>query len=402
MPLTQSLQDMTRRASILFIAVTSCSGQLGDNAADDAATTSPAGDSTPTSDTASADDTAPSDSAIEDTAPARPTTVPMFLAIGKLGRSTVSCDDGRTWIADRSEVPDGVCWNDASPKNIECDHHAWSSVGLLNAKEHVLATFGWGYAGMVRRTADGITWEDVLPGHTFAGLAYGNGRVVANDRSPWASSADGAKGSWEVAGSIESSVWNVRRIGFVPGGSGRFIVTLESGDARDIVLSDDNGKTFRSAKTRPAACAHWVSEILHSKGVTVIVQNDGSVCRSTDRGDTWTHKSVTGSFSSNGLVVDDAFVVWEGSTRYVSTDGESWKSALGTAGVIVGAVARSSAGTYAAIKGGWSNWYDKQQFYRSADGLTWETLPSTAFKQGHPITHVAFAEMRPSAECPLK
>jgi hypothetical protein len=326
----------------------------------------------------------------------------MFLAIGKLGRTTVSCDDGRTWIADRSEVPDGVCWNDASPKNIECDHHSWSSVGLLNAKSHVLATFGWGYPGVVRRTADGIAWEDVLPGHTFAGLAYGNDRVVANDRTPFVSSADGAKDSWAKAGNIESSVWNVRRIGFIPGDAGRFVVTLESGESRDVVLSDDNGKTFRSAKTRPAQCAHWVSDILTTNGVTIIVQNDGSVCRSTDRGETWTHKSVTGSFSSNGLVVDGAFVVYEGSTRYRSTDGDTWTATKGTAGVIVGPVARSRTGTYAAMIGGWSNWYDKQKFYRSTDGLTWETLPNTAFKQGHPITHVTFADMKPSAECPLK
>ena len=85
-----------------------------------------------------------------------------------------------------------------------------------------------------------------------------------------------------------------------------------------------------------------------------------------------------------------------------STDGESWTSSPGTAGVFVGPVARSRAGTYAAMIGGWTNWYDKQKFYRSADGLNWETLPTTAFKQGHPITHVTFAEMRPSAECPLK
>ena len=111
---------------------------------------------------------------------------------------------------------------------------------------------------------------------------------------------------------------------------------------------------------------------------------------------------MTASFSSNGLVVDDAFVVWDGGTRYRSTDGDTWTSAPGTAGVIVGPVARSRTGTYAAMIGGWSNWYDKQKFYRSTDGLTCETLPSTAFKQGHPITHVTFAEMKPSAECPLK
>jgi hypothetical protein len=391
---------MKARACIFFVALTSCSGQLGEGGGNlpDSSDSAPALDG----EVADSGTSPPSDTAVMDAAPPGPTTVPMFIAVGKLGRTTVSCDDGRTWIADRSEVPDGVCWNDASPKNIECDHNSWSSVGVLRAKDHVLATFGWGYPGVVRRTADGITWEDVLPGHTFAGLAYGNDRIVANDRSPWSSSADGAKDSWATVGSIESPVWNVRKIGFVPTEGGRFVVTLESGDARDIVLSDDNGKTFRSAKTRPAECGHWVSDILHSNGVTILVQNDGSVCRSTDRGDTWTHKSVTGSFSSNGLVVDNAFVVWEGSTRHRSTDGEAWTSAPGTAGVLIGPVARSSKGTYVAAIGGWSNWYDKQKFYRSADGLTWETLPTTAFKQGHPITHVTFADMKPSVECPIK
>lgn len=391
---------MAIRSSLFFLLLSSCSGQLGDAGPE---LSSDAGDSAPSQDTELADSgtSPPTDTAMADTAPPGPTTVPMFVAVGKLGRTTVSCDDGHTWIADRSEVPDGVCWNDASPMNIECDHHEWSSVGVVSAKDHVLATFGWGHPGMVRRTADGITWEDVLPGHTFAGLAYGNDRIVANDREPWSSSSDGASGSWAVAGSIESSVWNVRKIGFVQGDGGRFVVTLESGDTRDIVLSDDNGKTFHAATTRPAECGHWVSDILHSGGVTIIVQSDGSVCRSTDRGDTWTHQSVSGSFSSNGLVVDGAFVVWDGSTRYRSTDGASWKSEPGTAGVIIGPVARSAAGTYAAAIGGWSNWYDKQKFYRSTDGLNWETLPTTAFKQSHPITHVLFADMKPSAECPL-
>jgi hypothetical protein len=111
-------------------------------------------------------------------------------------------------------------------------------------------------------------------------------------------------------------------------------------------------------------------------------------------------QSITTAFTSNALFVDGAFVVWNGSTRYRSTDGETWTSDAGTDGVTIGAVARADDGTFAAVRGGWDVWYEKQRFYRSTDGLNWETLPLTAFTQSHPITHMTFARVKPSKECP--
>ncbi len=35
-------------------------------------------------------------------------------------------------------------------------------------------------------------------------------------------------------------------------------------------------------------------------------------------------------------------------------------------------VAISDAGTFVAIKNEWQQWYDKQEFYRSRDGVSWE------------------------------
>lgn len=336
---------------------------------------------------------------------AGPTRVPIFLAQGKLGRTTISCDDGRTWIADRSELPDARCWDDTSPNNIECDHHAWSSVGLVEAEGSFLATYGWGYAGVVRRTRDGVRWDDVLPGHTFAGLAYGNGRVVANERTPMVSVEGGAVNSWSAAGDVGSSVGNVRRIAFVPavaGRRGRFLISLESGDARDIVWTEDDAATWHASATRPAECSHQVTGIVSDAGITVMTQSDGSVCRSIDGGETWTYAKPAESFSSPALVSDGAFYVWSGSTRWRSIDAMDWIASAGTPGVDIAAVARGASGTFVAVRGGWQVWYERQQFYRSTDGIEWEVLAPGSFVPGHPITQIIAGFAAPSLECPLR
>ncbi len=337
---------------------------------------------------------------------AGPALVPIFFAQGKLGRTTISCDDGKTWVANHSEVPDGRCWDDTSPNNIECDHHEWSSVGTLFSDGFFFATWGWGHPGVVRRSADGVNWVDVFAGHTFAGLAAGNGKVVGNDRPLFAANAEGAEGSWQAtAGDLLSPQFNVRKIAFLAptaNARGRFLVTLES-SAGDIAFTDNDGASWTRATTLPSTCAHQVGSVVEGNGVVVLTQSDGSVCRSTDRGVSWQYVTVTTSFSSNALFTDSAFVVWDGATRWRSADGLSWTStAGGPAGVNVGAVARGPSGTYVAVLGGWQVWYDKQRFYRSTDGVTWTVLPQSAFVPSHPITSLLAGWAAPSPECPLR
>ncbi len=332
---------------------------------------------------------------------AGPSRVPIFIAHGKLGRTMVSCDDGRTWIANRSEKPNARCWDTSAAENIECDHNPWSSVGMIEADGYFLATYGWGYPGVVRRTEDGIHWTDVLAGHTFAGMAWGNGRVMANDHAPWTSPDAGAEGTWTQQPNIPSVGWTVRRIGFVPsttGEPGRFILTLDG----EILLSDDNGTSWQVPTTRPAACAVNTVNLVAGNGVTLIFQSDGSVCHSLDRGMTWIHQPLASGFTSPALFGGGAFYVWNGATRYRSTDGVTWVAAAGTpSDARIGPVARSADGTFVATLEGWQVWYEKQRFYRSTDGLTWDVLPATAFVPSHPITSILFGFAKPSAECPL-
>lgn len=332
---------------------------------------------------------------------AGPSRVPVFIAQGKLGRTMISCDDGRTWVADHSEKPNARCWDNTAAENIECDHNSWSSVGMIEVEGYFLATYGWGYPGVVRRSEDGIHWTDVLAGHTFAGMAYGNGRIMCNEHSPWSSADAGAEGTWTRGPDIPSVGWTVRRIGFLPsktGGLGRFILTLDG----EILLSDDNGATWQPPTTRPAACAVNTVNIVEGNSVALIFQGDGSVCRSVDRGMTWVHQPVAAAFSSVALFGGGAFYVWNGATRYRSTDGLTWVANAGTpADAEIGAVARSADGTFVATRGGWQVWYEKQRFYRSTDGITWDVLPAGAFVPSHPITGFVHGFAKPSAQCPL-
>ena len=364
----------------------------------DSRTPLPAVDSgQPVADAGPVADVGPVDSGTVDAGNLR---VPIFIAQGKLGRTMVSCDDGRTWVANKSENQSARCWDSAAAENIECDHNPWSSVGMVEADGAFLATYGWGYPGVVRRTEDGIHWTDVIAGHTFSGMAYGNGRIMANDHAPWVSADGGMTNTWTRVADISSVGWTVRRIGFVPaeaGANGRFIITLDD----EIQLSDDNGATWKAPTTRPTGCAKNTINILTGNGATLIFQSDGSVCRSGDRGTTWTLQPVTPSFSSNAVFGNGAFYVWAGMMSYRSVDGITWVGTSGSpAGVEIGPVAVSANGTFVATRGGWQVWYEKQKFYRSADGVTWAELPPTAFVASHPITSFIFGFAKPSTECP--
>lgn len=324
------------------------------------------------------------------------TRVPVFVAQGKLGRTTISCDDGRTWIADHSQFPDARCFDSESPNNMECDHNAWSASGLVTSGDFFLAAYGHGEPGVIQRSEDGIVWEDVLDRHWFGGLAAGNGTIMGLDRAPWISTAGGAKESWTGHEYIELPGGAVRGGSFSPFGGGTFFLHA---DGNVMLRSTDNGVTWASSPTVPEGCAR--NGFVHGNGATLIPNSDGSLCRSADGGATWTYAKVTESFGSSAIFADGAFQIWSGATRWRSTDGVTWAEAPITGATNLGAVARGESGTYVAVLGGWQVWYEKQVFYRSVDGLAWEALPDGAYTKSHPISAIVAGFAKPSAQCPL-
>jgi hypothetical protein len=325
--------------------------------------------------------------------------VPVFVAQGYAGRTAVSCDDGRTWVADRSMDDALRCFQDG----LDCDHHPGRAKGIAFGRTHFVATFGWGSPGEVRRSADGAQWDVVLEGTTFGDVAAGPDAMVLGARGARRSTDDGAAWSEPIDPGV--SGWNVRRAGYVPHDGGRWIVVFEDASP-EVRLSSDGGASWWAPTSIPAACGHGAQNeggIGYVGGAIVLVGSDGVACRSTDGGRTWTEHAVGGSVSSSDVVHAEGELLAWGNGRVLRTrDGATWSEAATSPAVTIGAVARSPEGTFVAVSGGWNRWYDAQRWYRSTDGVRWEELGPEAARRGHPIHRIVHGLAAPSEACPAR
>lgn len=318
-------------------------------------------------------------------------SVPVFIAQGHYGRTTISCDDGKTWIRDASQDDAVRCFEN----DLDCDHDAFAGRGIAYGEETFVLTWGWGKPGTVTRTEDATLFETVLTDTpTFADVAYGNGRFVANNSMTQIS--DDLGKTWQPGGPLDIGI-NTRAIVFAAHESGWFIVTGESGDQRAIVRSPD-GVTWTPATTRPAECGQYVIGAAYGGGTVIIASGQGHVCRSSDGGDNWEHVPLGEGLSSPPVWTGTEFLVYGGQTLYRSPDGGSWQNEQIVGGGSIGPLARSPEGTLVAANSGWMQWYEKQQFFRSTDGVNWETLPPGAFVGSHPIYHIEHGYVQ--AGCP--
>lgn len=326
---------------------------------------------------------------------AHPGLVPMFVAQGHLGRTMISCDQGATWVANRSDDDAARCF----ANGVDCDHSPGAANGVAWGDGWFYATFGWGQPGSVRRSHDGVTWEKVLNDTTFGGMAFGDGKVLAGSRYPRLSADDGA--TWTELAEVPLDIWNVREVAFAPFENGRFILVGNDGETRRIAVSADDGKSWK-LPTVPADCAisfYQSGGIASGKGTLLVTDGGAHVCRSVDGGASWTTGDLGGDIESHLVWTGKEFMAWGGGVLRRSADGVSWTSQPISPSVNIGNVAVSDDGAFVASGGGWDTWYEKQKFYRSADGVTWKEVPAGSFVGSHPITAMAFGWGMPSAAC---
>lgn len=308
-----------------------------------------------------------------------------FIAQGHLGRTMVSCDDGVTWVANRSLDDSAICWPDSGPE-LDCDHHPGAGKGISYGAGYFYATWGWGMPGGIDRSNDGVNWERVVEDTTYGGIAVGNDVVVATARNS-VRSTDGT--SWEDTGDTMLDVWNVRRAGFVDVMGGRFVMVA---DETNIAISDDDGATWFRPSTIDASCGQGVQTrggIAAAGDTILILGGDGVACTSSDGGDTWTSRSIgTDDVGSQLVWTGSQFFAYGGGMAYTSADGESWSSQATTPGGLnLGAIAYDpESGVFVGVRGGWQVWYDEQVFYRSTDGVVWEEADS--YLGQHPIRFI--------------
>ncbi len=327
-------------------------------------------------------------------------TVSIFVAQGHKGRLTISCDDGKTWINDHSDNPSARCFATATD---DCDHDPAAARGLGYGNGYVVATFGWGMPGHIGRSKNGIDWESFAQAAGFyADLDFGNDLFVFDAVTPKFSSDDGK--TLQAGGTItfNNGVTDARAIAFTPKNGGRFVITGETGSMHDVVISKDNAKSWVHPGTLPPECGGSVTGITSSDSIVVIAQGGGRVCSSNDGGDTWvTTKVSSDGFTSPPVWTGSEFMVWQQNALFRSKDAVAWTMASITpASVHIGQVAVNKHGTFVAVNGDWQAWYDKQEFYRSTDGVSWDVLPKTAFTGSHPIYFIQAADVEASAQCP--
>lgn len=317
--------------------------------------------------------------------------VPMFVAQGHAGRTVVSCDDGLSWVADRSDEAGDYCSQN------DCDHGPGAGRGITYGDGWFFATFGWGSPGKLVRSRNGIDWEPLVSGTTFGGVIFGNGRLVAVNRLGHYSDDLGT--TWSDFGSVELDGWTIRDSAFVPHAGGRFLMSADT----ELVVSSDAVNWAKPASI-PAGCAggSYQGRIIYGNGTIVITAASGLICYSTNGGETWSSKPIADSLMANGVWNGSEFMAWGNGTVYRSSDGQNWTSTpMLPSDIEFGVTAVNDRGTIVGINKGWQQHYDAQRFYRSEDGVNWETLPSGAYTGSHQINVIAFGYGQPSEHCPL-
>jgi hypothetical protein len=337
--------------------------------------------------------------------------VDVFVGAGKMGRRTISCDDGLTWKNNVSVDDNTRCFT--SPAT-DCDHNASSSTALIFANGFFLHSMGWGKPGTVFRSPDGVTFSKVNEGKNLQDLMFGNGRIIAATRNPVHSDDFGA--TWTNSAEIKledngATIYNVRGGTFGGTGSGAFVVTSQDGENFDIQYSLDNGETWKKGKMADGSSIDncGAGHVVAGAGRFVLLNQQGDqACVSADNGATWSaHSLPNANITSNLLWTGEEFMAWSQTKRYQSVDGVMWSSTTTStrragrveSGPTLGPVARSASGTFVSVRGGWQNWYDKQRFYRSLDGVTWDELPDNAYIKSHPMTAIVHARIEAGAAC---
>ena len=332
------------------------------------------------------------------------------MATGHMGRTVMSCDDGKSWINDRSENDNARCWSASTdPNYVECDHTPFSGRGLDASAGYFYTNHGWGSNGSVKKSRDGINWEIIQTGYWGGGIAaFGTNNLFrytegggwfrsANQGTNWTELLDsdlGFNGDQLDHPAVHRANDKIFVIGRTPGlavspnqGASWFFVTSFLTEFGNVGFAEGNG-------------------IIVSAG-NKSVQNQptlGYVAKSSDNGKTWTNRQLGGSLLQIIFNGTD-FIGWDYGNVYKSADGVNWS----TSPIKLDASAQGRWGgpiaydkktkTYVSILQSWANFYEKQKFYRSIDGINWVTLDTTKYKGGHPISYIVSGEID-AAYCP--
>lgn len=320
--------------------------------------------------------------------PSPSTLTPALMATGHFKTSMYSCDGGESWRGYRTSSTTTRCWE--GPGAVECDHTSLSNRGLAYGPQGFVASFGWGSPGSVElfdRSAK--SWQTVQSGNTWAGVAYGSGVYILNERQPLVSSNATA---WNRGGDINFRPWNARRIYFVNQQNGFFVSVANSGDDHDLMISTNNGQSWSRPTTLPSQCGN--GRLAHDSQSTLVLSS-AALCVSTDSGRTWRTLSGLPANSQNLIYDGSEFKLYHFGRVYRSANGINWTNQLVTLNGRTSAESelglleyQPTLRKYVLIAQSWGRFYELTKYYHSLDGINFiET--TNAPRTPHPMVHIS-------------
>ncbi len=342
--------------------------------------------------------------------PTNGSTKTVFMASGHMGRTVMSCDDGKTWINDRSDNDNARCWvAQTDPNYVECDHTPYSARGLDANGGMFYTNHGWGFNGAVKKSRDGKNWETIQTGNWGGEIAAfskdivfryaegGNWYRTINQGVSWTNLTDQQLG-FSGDAFDHPGVQRTNNKAFVLGRTAGLAVSLNQGESWSFVASYPS-----EYGNRGFAEGNGIIVSIGNKSV----QGQPSipyVAKSSNNGQTWSAMQL-GSDMRRIIFNGSHFMIWDQAKVHKSTDGVNWvTSEVKIDGATAGwwmnmtIAYNPTSGTYAGVLNSWGNYYEKQKFYRSLDGINWTTLASTQYKGGHPLGYMTTGEMD-SAYC---
>lgn len=321
-----------------------------------------------------------------------PGQVYLLVATGHIGRTIISCDQGRTWIRDRSDNQSSRCWVNGDPNYVECDHTTNSGRNIEFGDGWFYASYGWGSnAATLRKSRDGYNWQTVATGNSGAGVSYFQGFLIWINGMGWPGSTNGGTSftNFEPTISGFQGAWSIRTLSRSEG------LVVVSGDDPGGYYSRDAGRTWSRATlngiewTRTVQIGRGNGQLISLSSNTINNQGRLYIARSTDDGATWTGASVSNVPAyenwSNLIFNGTQFITWSSGRRWMSLDGMNWTTTSMDSRYVNGPVALTPNGTYASIPNVWGQYYASQKAYYSTDGINWT---EAQFPGGHPITKI--------------
>lgn len=301
-------------------------------------------------------------------------SVPMFVAIGRGGRRIMSCDRGRTWIANQFV------------STVDGEHSTFTPKGLAYGNGTFVFLSGWGNPSTTWVTRNGIDWLEQKHQTGFAGIGFDDGQFVLVGGNYH----EGSKDNGTTWSRLTPPKANLGRdaaafTGIWAAGSDGQAQVLRKGTNAWTPISGCTGQRHGGIGADGGFAAN--SETMISVG------DGGDVCGVnivTGAGIAPSKFSV--KVSGKPTFAAGSFIVATGDSIRFSKDGSNWTSKALPKPIDIDLVDCDASGTCVGIS------LDGKSFYYSDDATTWIKATAPA---GNGMVAVKAGAGLPSKDCKL-